>query len=126
MNSFTSRPRSPTRPITIASASVLRASIAIKVDLPTPEPEKMPMRWPLQQVANALSARTPRSSLPPMRAARMRGRRRCLQRIGLRALRQRALAVLRLAEPSSTRPSQAGDGIDRGRLVVESRRARPA
>ena len=37
------------------------------VDLPTPEPAKMPMRWPLQQVGKALSALTPRSSLPPTR-----------------------------------------------------------
>ena len=34
----------------------------------TPEPAKMPMRCPLQQVVNALRARTPRSSLPAMRA----------------------------------------------------------
>ncbi|MEJ0043932.1 MAG: hypothetical protein WDM81_17720 [Rhizomicrobium sp.] len=54
--------------MTIASASVFLASIARSVDLPTPEPEKMPMRWPWQQVAKAFSARTPRSSLAPTRA----------------------------------------------------------
>ncbi len=54
--------------MTIASASELRASIAINVDLPTPEPAKMPMRWPWHSVVNAFIARTPRSILAPTRA----------------------------------------------------------
>src|SRR5215510_16269794 len=49
-NSCTSRPRSPISPITETSASTLRASIDSSTDLPTPEPEKMPMRWRRQQV----------------------------------------------------------------------------
>ena len=58
----------------------LRASIDISTDLPTPEPAKMPMRWPRHRSAKMLSARTPRSS-GRRRAARMRGRRRG-ERIG--------------------------------------------
>src|SRR5437764_1168846 len=46
MNSLSSRPRSPTKAITVTSASVLRAIMAIKIDLPTPEPENMPMHCP--------------------------------------------------------------------------------
>ena len=49
----------------MTSASALRASIDSSTDLPTPEPEKMPMRWPWQQVMKVLSARTPRSSGAP-------------------------------------------------------------
>src|SRR5204863_41488 len=49
------------------SASTLRASIDSKTDLPTPEPAKMPSRWPRQQVRKVLSARTPRSSGRPTR-----------------------------------------------------------
>ena len=49
------------------SASTLRASIDSSTDLPTPEPAKMPSRWPRQQVRNVLSARTPRSSGGPTR-----------------------------------------------------------
>ncbi len=43
-NSRTSRPRSPTRPMTHTSAAEWRAMHARSVDLPTPGPEKMPMR----------------------------------------------------------------------------------
>ena len=46
MNSRTSRPRSPTRPITLTSAAVSRAIMPSSVLLPTPEPAKMPSRWP--------------------------------------------------------------------------------
>ena len=67
MNSWTSRPRSPTRPITATSGDENRASIDISDDLPTPEPAKMPMRWPRQQVRKVLMARTPRSIFLPTR-----------------------------------------------------------
>ena len=43
MNSCTSRPRSPTRPITETSALVYRAIIDSSTDFPTPEPETF---WP--------------------------------------------------------------------------------
>src|SRR5713226_8668488 len=66
-NSCTSRPRSPTSPITDTSATTLRASMESSTDLPTPDPAKMPMRCPRQQVMKALSARTPRSSGAPTR-----------------------------------------------------------
>src|SRR6266702_3404480 len=67
-NSCTSRPRSPIRPITLISASTLRASIESSTDLPTPE------------------------------LARMCRRRRIAERHWRGALRQRPLAVDRLAQ----------------------------
>lgn len=48
-------------------ASVCRAIMESSVDLPTPDPEKIPMRWPRQQVRNAFMERTPRSIFSPMR-----------------------------------------------------------
>ena len=42
MNSRTSRPRSPMRASTETSASVPRTIIDSRLDLPTPEPAKMP------------------------------------------------------------------------------------
>jgi hypothetical protein len=49
------------------SAETLRASMDNSTDLPTPLPEKMPMRWPRHTVTKVLSARTPRSSGAPTR-----------------------------------------------------------
>ena len=60
MNSRTSRPRSPTSAITLTSAVVDRAIIPSSDDLPTPEPAKMPRRWPRPQGTSVSSARTPR------------------------------------------------------------------
>src|SRR4051794_16918278 len=60
-NSRTSRPRSPTRQMTLTSALVERAIIPSSEDLPTPEPAKMPSRWPRPTGTNASSARTPSS-----------------------------------------------------------------
>ena len=68
MNSRSSRPRSPTRASTTTSQSASAASIASRVDLPTPEAAKRPSRWPRRQVAKASSTRTPRSSRGPSRA----------------------------------------------------------
>src|SRR3974390_3829993 len=53
--------------MTDTSAATLHASIDSSTDLLTPEPEKMPMRWPRKQVTKVkvLSPRTPRSSGPP-------------------------------------------------------------
>ena len=67
MNSRTSRPRSPTRQITLTDAVVERAIMPSSVDLPTPEPAKMPSRWPRPHGTSASSARTPRSSRSSMR-----------------------------------------------------------
>ena len=58
-NSPTSRPRSPTRPTTVTSASVLRVIMPINVLLPTPDPPKMPTRWPRPTVNMASSTRMP-------------------------------------------------------------------
>ena len=41
--------------------------VARNTDLPTPEPAKMPSRWPRQQVVKAFSTRTPRSIRLPTR-----------------------------------------------------------
>ena len=102
------------------SASTLRASIDNSTDLPTPEPAKMPSRWPRQQVRNVLSARTPRSSGGPTRLRECAGG--GALRIGYwrRPQGQRPLAVDRLAhrvddaaEPQRRRPHQSrGIGDD--------------
>ena len=60
MNSRTSRPRSPISATTDTAASVPRATIDSSVDLPTPEPAMMLIRWPRPQGTSASSARTPR------------------------------------------------------------------
>tara|TARA_B100000315_G_scaffold250360_1_gene283037 strand:+ start:7333 stop:8556 length:1224 start_codon:yes stop_codon:yes gene_type:complete len=67
INSRASRPRSPINPTTLVSAAVWRAIIDKIVDLPTPEPEKMPILCPLQTVRKAFITRTPRSILSPTR-----------------------------------------------------------
>ena len=61
MNSRTSRPRSPTRAITLMSAFTFLAIMPIRVDLPTPEPAKMPIRCPLPMVIRLSMAFTPNS-----------------------------------------------------------------
>jgi len=43
----------------LMSASVLRAIMPRRVDLPTPEPAKMPMRWPRPMGIMPSMARTP-------------------------------------------------------------------
>ena len=72
-NSKTSRPRSPTRAMTLMSALTFFAIMPISVDFPTPEPAKMPMRWPLPMVIMPSMALTPNSI-----RSRMGGRRRGL------------------------------------------------
>ena len=67
MNSRTSRPRSPTRQMTLTSADVERAIMPSREDLPTPEPAKMPRRWPRPQGTSASSARTPSETRSVMR-----------------------------------------------------------
>ncbi len=59
MNSRTSRPRSPTSAITTLSKASARASMESSVDLPTPEPAKMPRRCPRQSGEKMSIARTP-------------------------------------------------------------------
>ena len=61
MNSSTSRPRSPTRAMTLISAFTFLAIMPIRVLLPTPEPAKMPMRCPFPMVSMLSMALTPNS-----------------------------------------------------------------
>ncbi len=72
-NSRTSRPRSPTRARTTTSQAACWASIANKVDFPTPEPANKPRRWPVRHVAKRSNARTPRLSRGPSLARRAAG-----------------------------------------------------
>ena len=67
-NSRTSRPRSPTKASTATSHAVCLASMASRLDLPTPDPENRPSRWPRRHVAKQFSARMPTSSRGPSRA----------------------------------------------------------
>ena len=67
MNWRTSRPRSPTRAMTVTAASLLRVIIDSSDDLPTPEPAKTPMRWPRPTGVNASRTRTPSGSRVVMR-----------------------------------------------------------
>ena len=61
INSLTSLPRSPTSAITLRSAFTFRAIIPISVDLPTPEPAKIPILCPLPIVRSPSIAFTPSS-----------------------------------------------------------------
>src|SRR5689334_12051453 len=106
MNSSSSRPRSPTRQITFTEAVVARAMEPSRVDLPTPEPAKMPRRWPRPQGTSASRARTPSSSRSLMRGrsigdggepATTRGRQPVIS----------APPSIGRPSPSSTRPSRA-------------------
>ncbi len=96
MNSRTSRPRSPTRAMTLTSALLPRAIMPIRVLLPTPDPAKMPIRWPVPQGISASIARTPRAS-----GLRMLGRR---STSGGRASMERRPSSAGRPRPSSGRP----------------------
>ena len=58
-NSITSRPRSPTSATTTVSKPGERDSMESRVDLPTPEPAKIPTRWPRQMGMKMSIAFTP-------------------------------------------------------------------
>ena len=62
MNSLTSRPLSPISAITLISALVFLANIPSNVDFPTPDPAKMPIRWPFPRVISPSTAFTPSGS----------------------------------------------------------------
>ena len=66
-NSRTSRPRSPTSTTTTVSKASAPASIASSVDLPTPEPAKMPSRWPKQIGVKMSMTLTPVENAEPTR-----------------------------------------------------------
>ena len=61
-NSRTSRLRSPISAITLTSAEFCRARAPNNVLLPTPEPPKIPTRWPLPNGSRLSMARTPVTS----------------------------------------------------------------
>ena len=108
MNSRTSRPRSPISPITLTEAAVLRAIMPSSVDLPTPEPAKMPSRWPRPHGITASSARTPSASRFVDRRAGRAGSAACRRPArGARPSGERALAVDRPAEPVEHAAEQA-------------------
>src|SRR3954451_3761969 len=117
MNSRTSRPRSPTRQMTLTSASVDRAIIPKSEDLPTPEPAKMPRRWPRPQGTSASSARTPSETWSSMRwRASGSGGEACTAR---RPRVSRSPPSSGLPRPSRTRPSSAEPtGTETGRPVA--------
>src|SRR3954447_22216345 len=117
MNSRTSRPRSPTRQMTLTSALVDRAIMPSNEDLPTPEPAKMPRRWPRPHGTSASSARTPSDTCSVMRV-------RCIGSGGEASI-GRSSRALRSA-PSSGRPnasttrpsSSTPTGTETGRPVA--------
>ena len=74
-NSRTSRPRSPTSATTTVSKASAAASMASSVDLPTPEPAKMPSRWPKQSGVKMSMTRTPVFKRHADPLPRQRGRR---------------------------------------------------
>ncbi len=107
MNSRTSRPRSPTRQMTFTSAFVERAIMPSSEDLPTPEPAKMPRRWPRPQGTRASRARTPSDTRSVMRG-------RSIGLGGAASIFDRGRSStggppsMGRPSPSSTRPSSAG------------------
>ena len=66
--SRTSRPRSPVNAKTTVSKSSVEVIIANNVDLPTPEPAKIPIRWPKQSGVNISITLTPVRNPLPTRA----------------------------------------------------------
>ena len=92
------------------SASTLRASIDSSTDLPTPEPAKMPSRWPRQQVRKVLSDRTPRSSGAPTRLRECAGGGELRNGIGEAPCGKGPLPSIGSPMALRTRPSHASDG----------------
>ncbi len=122
----TSRPRSPIRPIDDDVRIAPRASIDMMVDLPTPDPAKMPRRWPRAHGANTSMAFTPSDIFWSTRA------RTCALGAIARTGRGRQPAGSApfpssgSAKASITRPSQPSDGRTVSRPEVKvNRRARP-
>ena len=97
-NSRTSRPRSPTSATTTVSKPVARASMPISVDLPTPEPAKMPRRWPLMRGVKMSIALT-----DVLTGSRMRPR--CIAGSGRVSATQSRGPFSRAPSPSQGRPN---------------------
>src|SRR4051812_20956880 len=120
MNSLTSRPRSPTRQMTLTSAFVERAIMPSSDDLPTPEPAKMPRRWPRPQGTSVSSARTPSETCSVMRV-------RCMGSGGEASIARRSRASSEAPSTgrpsaSTTRPSSSTPtGTETGRPVAVTR-----
>ena len=112
-NSRTSRPRSPTSAITEISASVPRAIIESRLDLPTPEPAMMPRRWPRPHGTSVSSARTPRPSWRSMRGRLSAVRGGVLDRDQRRGRSSGGPPSIGRPRPSSTRPRSASPTPDR-------------
>ncbi|MCG3122718.1 MAG: hypothetical protein GIKADHBN_01119 [Phycisphaerales bacterium] len=104
MNSFTSRPRSPIRAMTLTSASERAAIVPSSVLFPTPGPAKMPIRWPLPRVVKRSTARTPVCSgwVMRLRASGWIGR--GVSGIGMRSW-MGPLPSMGRPRPSTQRPS---------------------
>ena len=109
-NSLTSRPRSPTSATTTVSKADDRAIIDRTVDLPTPEPAKMPTRCPSHSGVNRSMTRTPVRSGRRMRA-------RVIAAGGCRSMRidaspRSSAPRSSIGSPSAltTRPFQSGVG----------------
>ncbi|MGY3363716.1 hypothetical protein ACVWZL_000841 [Bradyrhizobium sp. GM2.4] len=96
--------------MTLTAASTLRASIDSSTDLPTPEPAKMPMRWPRQQVRKVFIARTPRSSGAPTRLRECAGGGELRYGIGAGPCGSGPLPSIGSPSALTTRPSQAAQG----------------
>ncbi len=129
MNSRTSRPRSPTSASTVTAASVPRVIIDSSVDFPTPEPAKMPMRWPRPHGMSVSSARTPSGSGSSI-MLRVSGCGACVVDADVRHVCERRTAVDRAAEPVEHPAEERGTDRDRRsrrrRLRRGRRRARRA
>ncbi len=110
-NSPTSRPRSPTSPTTVTSASVLRVIMPISVLLPTPDPPKMPTRWPRPTVSMPSMARMPVPSGVADRHSVERRAHRSIQR-QRRRYRGRPAPVDRLPQRIQHPPHQRRPHLD--------------
>ena len=123
MNSRTSRPRSPTSAMTLTEALVERAIMPSSEDLPTPEPAKMPRRWPRPQGTRPSSARTPSATRSLMRGrSSAPGGRRSVERAPAR--RWCLATVERGAQAVDHAPEQTfADGHAKGRAGRQHLRA---
>ena len=118
-NSRTSRPRSPTSATTTVSKALAAASMASSVDLPTPEPAKMPRRWPKQIGVKMSMTLTPVAKAEPTRWRASAGGCATTRGVGGIALRQRRAAVDRAGERVDGAAAPGGVRQDGERAEVE-------
>ena len=110
-NSRTSRPRSPTSASTTVSKAAAWAIIDRMVDLPTPEPAKMPTRWPWQSGVNRSTTRTPVFSGLRTRARVMAAGGWRSMAIGFSPRESRPPSSMGSPSALTTRPFQSGAGF---------------